>query len=328
MAVDYSVFRKRLYLPSQISDMEFDVFVSALNQSERVRDVWDGVTSIRRVGIVHHEYGFEGHSVPNADLLITNPEVDELSFWFQVFETVAPDGDFSGLRVAVDITGLMRHYVVALPLAAAIRGIVCLSIVYSDPSAYVQGDRTEFSRGKVIMIRPVSGFEGSHQSGLGSSDVLVIGGGYDHVLISAVAENKRAAEHVVVVGMPSLQPHMYQENLLRLSLAKESIRGYSRLQHLLAPASDPFATAGVLASFAEERFGSGGSEVNLYLSPLGPKTQVLGFAWFYLCDRFRESVSIILPTSGGYSAETSTGLGRTWVFDLELKCVDVSEYLD
>lgn len=287
--------------------------------------MWNNVKADIRILINHSEYGFIDGEVPSADHMHTGRTGEgEIDFWLRLMSSAGASEWSSATSIAVDVTGLMRPNVIALPLAFALAGFDSLTALYSDPSAYTSGVGTTFSMGSVSSVAPVNGFEGVHNSALDEQDLLIIGGGYDDRLIGAVAESKRAAEHAVLVGLPSLQPHMYQESLLKLHRASEFINNYSRRNHLFAPANDPFMTADVIADYIGEQIDSG--RANVYLSPIGPKTQALGFSWYYLCEAVGGPVSIIFPYSPRYSRDTSTGIGRTWIFDLELGCLDLSNY--
>ncbi|WP_445169280.1 hypothetical protein ACTXG7_08140 [Mycolicibacterium sp. Dal123E01] len=223
-----------------------------------------------------------------------------------------------------DITGLMRPHVIALPLALALHKFAKATAIYTDPSNYSSGTGTKFTLGPIKGVSPVNGFEGAHNTSVGQEDLLVIGAGYDDKLIRSVAESKKSAEQVVLVGLPSLQPHMYQESLLRLHRVSEFINNYSRHAHLFSPASDPFMTAQVVSDYLHKKPNR--DSVNVYLCPTGPKTQALGFAWYFLCEAIGEATSIIFPYSNLYSRETSTGVGRVRTFELELECVELSKY--
>lgn len=325
MNYDYSYFARTRRNPSELDDLQFDILISAYNRSERVRSVWRDVNAEKRIWINHSQYGFERSEFTDGDAVVDCDSADgELATWLRLVNS----GELAALprdaAIGVDITGMMRPYVATMPLAFAVAGFKTITAIYSDPSAYVSGVGTEFSKGPVLSVAPMNGFEGQHNASFVQKDLVIIGAGYDDQLIAAVAEAKRAAEHVVLVGLPSLQPHMYQESILKLHKASESINSYSRREHLFSPANDPFVTAGVISDYLASRGDKG--DLNVYLSPTGPKTQVLGFAWYYLCEAVGGPISLIFPYSAGYSQETSTGISRTQTFELELGCIDLSGF--
>lgn len=195
-------------------------------------------------------------------------------------------------------------------------GFLRVDVIYSDPLAYESGDKTPFTQGSVTAVRQVRGFEGSHVPDAGEDDLLVIGAGYDDELIRRVAEAKRGARKFEMFGLPSLQPHMYEENQLQAALADEAVGPLPARAQLFAPANNPFATAQELHErITEER---GRKLANLYLSPLATKPQALGFALYYLCECVNTASSIIFPFAEFYSRETSIGWARTSLYELEL----------
>ena len=320
---DYSVFRRDICPPSDLATLSFDFLISAYNESERVKILWDNVSAGQRIWINHAEYGFGSSDLPPSDYVHAGAVGEgELEFWASLFSSDLMPVGSGGARVGIDITGLMRPHVIALPLALTLNGYKSATILYSDPNAYSSGSSTPFSIGPILNVSPVNGFEGIHNTGVNQDDLLIIGSGYDDQVIRAAAESKRAADQVVLVGLPSLQPHMYQESLLRLHKASESIKNYSKRNHLFSPANDPFVTAGVLSEYLGRKFTN---EIdNVYLCPTGPKTQALGFSWYFLCEALQTATSIIYPYAGSYSQETSKGLARTHIFELELESIDIS----
>jgi len=327
LTVDYSLFRRRVCAPDDLAGLKFDVLISAYNESERVNKLWTSVQADVRIWINHEEYGFDDNELPSAHHIHSGLVGEgEIQFWSDLFSSSVLSEVSRDVRLAIDITGLMRPHVLALPLALALHRFSNACALYSDPSGYSGGSGAVFSKGPVLRVSAVNGFEGIHDTSTENRDVLILGAGYDDELITAVAESKRAAEQIVLVGLPSLQPHMYQESLLRLHRASESINNYSRRDHIYAPASDPFTTAGVISEHITH-LRSINSDLNVYLSPVGPKTQVLGISWYYLCEAVNTSTSVIFPYAESYERETSKGIGRTRIFDLEIDLFRIDDYL-
>jgi len=66
-----------------------------------------------------------------------------------------------------------------------------------------------------------------------------------------------------------------------------------------------------------------GRAEHVYLSPVGPKSQVLGFAWYYWCEGVVEGASVLFPYSRSYSRETSRGVAAIHGFVLELDAIAI-----
>ena len=108
---------------------------------------------------------------------------------------------------------------------------------------------------------------------------------------------------------------MYQESVLRSFKASEALGPWWD-ERCFAPANDPFATANVLQERVRQEIAGQGL-TNLYLAALGTKPQVLGFALYYATERRPTATSIIFPFTGGYEQETSKGVARTWLYNVE-----------
>jgi hypothetical protein len=316
--MDYSLLRRQEFTASRIGELPtWNVFLSAYNRSERVKGVFAAVQADRKEWLVHPEYDFSEPELPtDGGRHILNSH-DEAEFWHQYFQEAGVEDWPREARVCIDSTGFMRPHLMLLPRLLRDRGFSRLDVLYADPKAYEAGDKTPFHKGAIIEVRQVRGFEGVHVPDAGEEDLLIIGAGYDDELIRRVAENKRAARKLEMFGLPSLQPHMYEENRLRAAKAEEAVGPLPSRSLLFAPANDPFSTAQELHERLEEERGRRGVK-NLYLSPLATKAQALGFALYYLCECVGEAVSVIFPYAEFYSRETSVGLSRVWLYELEL----------
>lgn len=318
--IDHALLRRNVRSPADLGDLNCDVFLSALNESERVRSVHAGVIAGRKIWLVHQEYGYGAGELPTeGEVFVPDDNLSEVEWWLALVDAKLGNQSLAGARVVVDITGMMRAHIMVMPLIFKELQLESLIVVYSDPTSYMSGARTVFSAGSDVEVRQVQGLEGSHLSP-SPADMLVIGAGYDFGLVRAAAEAKRTCQHLVVLGLPSLQPHMYQESQLSLSDATESLNKFGDGTLLFAPADNPFATASVLQERVSEyarRSGSG----NLYFCPVGSKAQVLGFAWYFLTESRHGPASMLFPFNSKYSRETSVGFSRLHEFELELNWI-------
>ena len=311
--IDYSICRREHIGPSELASISttWDTFISAYNRSERVTQMFGRVKARRKWWLVQSEYRFGRGAVPDGAFVAETR--NEAEFW-QQFEDFAGQ-DWTDGSVCVDITGFMRPQLVFLVMWLV--GIKKKPFValYSDPTHYAKREETVFSKGPVVEVRQVSGCEGSHYPD-STSDCLVIGMGYDDELVRRVAESKDDARKVQLYGLPSLEADMYQESVLRSFKASEALGQWGD-ERCFAPANDPFATASVLRNRVEEEENRPKAMTNLYLSPLGTKPQTLGFGLYFATERRGTGTSIIFPFTEGYEQETSRGVARTWVYDVE-----------
>lgn len=316
--LDYGAFfRSELPTDQVWNATKWDVFISAFNSSERVKLVFDKVAATNKFWLIHNEYGYKSGELPSG-MCLTSPENEEAAFVISIFDQIKNKiaKEIKDVSICVDITGFMRPHLLFLVVFLKNIGIEQFDIIYSEPQRYAKKEQTTFSVGS-ILVRQVAGFEGVNSPNQ-SDDFLIIGSGYDHRLIKAVAEQKDKADKVQIFGLPSLRADMYQENVLNAHKASDAVginRDFS-LDRFFAPANDPFVTASVISDIVQRR-KKNRQISNLYLSPLSTKPQALGFALYYIAECLNQPASILFPISTQYARETSTGLARVWQYTVE-----------
>ena len=291
--VDYTIFYK-----SCVKDQRapipgaFDLFLSAYNGSERVRNVFDRVKAKKKIWVIHHEYRFRKSELPMTGQLYCCDDEDEASACRRLLDHVGPDRERQG-SLCLDLTGFVQPHLMFLMALLWRLGHRTIHCLYSEPKSYLNRESTTFSRSGVSEVREVSGYGGVMEHDV-ANDWLVIGAGYDDRLISEVAQFKDSAAKAMIFGFPSSRADMYQQNLIRAHLAEDSLGPIPSRLRFLAPAYDPFVTASVLCNIVKGTHGLGPIS-NLYLAPLSTKAQVLGFVLFYLYEMQNTSTSIIFP---------------------------------
>jgi hypothetical protein len=220
--------------------------------------------------------------------------------------------------LCIDLTGIIRPHLMFLVRLLKERGVGHFTALYAEPIRYASRENTAFSQGDISAVRPVHGFEGS-PSNSSEPPYLILGIGYDDRLLAAVAEHREKAVKHQVFGLPSLRADMYQESVIRSRKAADEIGdpNFSPDNRSFAPANDPFGTAAVVSNLVTRRLRQYPG-TDIILSPLGPKPQVLGFALFHIHECSALHASIIFPFSTGYAAETSSGIARVWMYEVEL----------
>ena len=223
--------------------------------------------------------------------------------------------------MCIDSTGFIRPHLLVLLWAMKDIGIRTFDVLYTDPVRYSEDENTRFT-GPIEKVEQVPGYEGVHRASVAANDLLVISAGYDFEQIARACEAKLSSKKYILIGLPSLQPHMYQESVLKINRATEWIGDLPPQQRLFASANHPFTVAQALKELVEmEGQGAtalGSQSDNLYLCPVGPKPHVLGFAIYYLRELQNSSASIIYPFADHYPLSTTQGLLRTWQYRIEL----------
>lgn len=321
MSILYSAFPQTTVAPDSVASDQFDLFISARNESDRVKGLFEKVQAGRKIWFEHLEYGLKV-AAPEPGCEFVRLEADDLVEQMLHLVSVMRLSSLGfDSRLGIDITGFLRmHLMVLLRLILeSYDGEVVL--YYSDPETYQRGSKTEFSSGPIVDVVGVPGFEGVHENGPDAADLLIIGASYDHRIVRRVAASRLSAQHRLVWGLPSLQPHMYSESQLQVARARESINGFENERiSLYAPAGDPFVTAQILSAHIRSARRMK-PDLNVYLSPTGTKPQVVGFVLFALLEQRDEPTSVVYAPSEGYSSATATGWARSHRFELSADLV-------
>lgn len=296
----------------------YDLFISAYNLGERITEIHNQVNAAEKLWLIHEEYGLTPTELPVGEKFEL-PSSDEATYCKALIDGLISSGklDILSTRLCIDITGILRPHLMFLTLYLKRLGVRVVDMLYAEPRHYALKEKTPFSTGSILEVRPVRGFEGSPSS-RGSDDFLVIGMGYDDRMLAAVAENKDKAEKHQIFGLPSLRADMYQESVLRSRRAADELSdpNFSENNRSFAPANDPFGTASVLNEVVQRRLVKN-KGTSILLSPLGTKAQALGFAIYYTFECAPIGARIIFPFSQGYSPKTGAGLARAWLYRLE-----------
>jgi hypothetical protein len=291
---------------------KYDVLIAGFNLSARAKAVFDIVDATDKYWLIHPEYGFSGSELPKTGNCLVSNNRNEADF---TLDTIGSVPSIFGKRIAIDITGMMRPSILFLMHYLRFVGVNSYDMLYTDPGRYKRQSETVFSS-DVYEVRQVCGYEGVHNPDM-SSDVLIVGTGYDHELVARVINARSSAKLVQMYSLPSLSADMYQESILRLERVVDSPYQASNEQSAFASANDPFVTCGVLQQTVERLRGLQ-SITNLYLSPLATKPQVLGFGLFFQSNLRSSASSVVFPFAMSYDKETSTGVGKSWVYPVRL----------
>ena len=315
---DYYAFERLAFPPEELDQAgPWDIFWSSYDETQRVREPFERVRADDKQWLVHTEYGFERKDRP-SDAVVLSDSFDPPDLLRFVRDR---QDALCGRSLCIDATGFVSPHLLVLLRALRDVGIRHIDVLYSDPIRYMEDEETAFTTGPVDRVEQIPGYEGVHRGAGIDNEVLVIGAGYDYEQIARACEAKRTSKKYLLTGLPSLQPHMYQESVLRIHRAHEAIGNIPSRQRLYAPANHPFTVAQMLHDVVfgeeEEAKAQGRPPRNTYLCPVGPKPHVLGFALYYLRELDGKAASIIYPFSGSYGRLTTQGLLRTWQYSVE-----------
>ena len=316
MMIDFSFLNKDKVDLALLENMAqpYSFFISAYDNSDRVKEVFSKMSAQDKKWFSFLEYGLGSNNPQEA--YIPEKYIDESDYMVQAWENLLESSNLN--RLCIDISGFIGHHLMFLIKLLQEKKIKKFDALYSEPIRYAFGQDTEFTSGVVLETRQVQGFQGSHDLDT-TADLLIINSGYDDILISHVGEHKSNASKIQIFGFPSLKADFYQENVFRASKAEEDVTSHvgDKQRFVFAPSYDPFATAEVLRETVKKR-NRKKKITNLYLSPLATKSQLLGFAIYYLWDLVNEPASIIMPICEQYKPDTSFGVGRIWKYEIIL----------
>jgi hypothetical protein len=318
MNIEYFIDSKKEYDIETIKDLNWDIFISCYNNSERVKKIFSTICAKDKLWIITPEYEYVKSEYPNENYL----EGESFNEAELILGTIGKYlKDKNHLHICIDITGFMRPHIIFLVKYMKLNNISNYDLIYSEPSYYAKKSDTSFTESDVNKVRQISNFEGSHHINT-ANDVLIIGVGYDHNLVSRVILNKDQAHLIFLFGLPSLSADMYQESILRFNRVSADSKKISNENTFFSSVNDPFVNASVLSNIykylKKKQEKKKQKEFNLYLCPLSTKPQALGFALFYMKELQNEAASIIFPFSSSYSKNTSIGIGRIWLYPIHL----------
>ncbi|AMO20733.1 hypothetical protein [Flavobacterium columnare] len=324
--MDYTIFYKKKYensdIDTLIEELDFDFFISAYNESERITTVFDKINSTYKHWIILPEYKFSEVEISH----LSNVKFDYSEFSFSddegeiILDYYSQNEELFKLgKIGVDITGFLRPHLVFLIRLLKEKNISKVDFIYSEPVNYKKKEETLFSE-DYYEIREIKGCLNSHNPET-TNDLLILGSGYDYQMVSKVAKFKADTKKVQVLGFPPLQADMFQENILKVYQAEEDVSsGQFSLDSeeiILSPANDPFVTAQLISEFVK-REQKQKELTNIYLCPISTKAHTLGIALYYINECLDKPVSIIFPFSKKYSRETSEGISKIWIYKVEL----------
>lgn len=303
--MDYTIFYKESFENGDLDCHDvYDYFFSAYDACERTITIFNNINSSEKTWIDFPHYGnkYDGENVYKC------MSYSEDECFIDLFSTTKIQRDS---KICIDITGFIRPHLIFFITYLHRLGIKKIDFLYSEPLHYKNAEETTFS-GFIDEVKIIEGCGSEINLPNTEDDLLIISAGYDDKLIAKVSQHKsKIKKKYYLLGFPSLQADMYQESILKIFQAKESI---GKRIDKFAPAFDPFVTAQIISDIIDEN----GNHSNIYLSPLSTKPQTLGIVFYYLWNFNKKPINIIFPYSKIYHPKTATGIKKTWKYTFEL----------
>ena len=306
---------------------QYDLFISAYTNEDIVLDTYKNINANEKLWLIFSEYDLNLAEIDGEKF---NPSLkDETTKEADYIRGVYEDYIVKNIdkKICIDITGFNKPYLIYMIIyLKEMDTIKKIDLIYTEPQQYVKGTKTVFSRDS-IKSRDIVTFDESFPS-RGENDLFIVNVGYDFRLVKGVLEG-RHAKIKPLLGFPSLQPIMYQENILNLIKSKNELGINENEELLYAPANHPFITAQVVSEYINaytKKYGL--DEIkNIYLSPLATKAQTIGMTLFYIFEKEKykkEDISIHIryPFTNKYSSSSSKGVFRINKYTIEFDLFD------
>lgn len=306
---------------------KYDLFISGYNKEEMVTKVFHKIDANEKIWLLFPDYeiekseiDFHEKSIFTSDLKMTDArlEMKYVNTFIEEFRIVET---YKNKKIAIDITGFVKPYMFYLILVLK-EHFSNVDIIYTEPTSYTNKEDTSFSDDSATDVRSINGYD--MRSEYGCDDLLLINAGYDYALISRVAVNKKQIKNnKILIGFPSLQPIMYQENILNFKKVSEELGIQSNdFNPIFAPANDPFETAKAIKNYVEEYVTAHSNVNTIYLVPVATKAQALGMQLFSIYEKetLKQNdidIKLLYPFTKGYASDSGKDLFRINKYQLE-----------
>jgi len=309
--MDYSIFYTTKHKNLEDGSFEeYDLFISGFDLCERTKKIYDEIKSKEKVWLIFPQYKDIKDTDYNSYSNYYFDSSYEEDTYFEKF--LGKYNVSSEIKLCIDITGFIRPHLIFLIKMLYMTGVKKIDFLYSEPNHYERGENTSFT-GITGAVESVKWCSSENNNPDSDNDLLIVATGYDDKLVQKILQDKlRVKTKYHLIGFPSLQLDMYQENILKLNQTKELVENNSYTE--FAPAMDPFITAQTIHDIIERDK----SYTNIYLCPISTKPHTLGVALYYLNNFRTKPVSIIFPYSKRYNIKTAIGMKRIWKYTFEL----------
>ncbi len=296
---------------NDISEVSYDVFISAFDGCERTLDTYNRITSKVKYWLLFPQYKFaDTIQLPQDALFSESLEENEY-----INAVISQIGELNNCKICIDSTGFLIPHLIFLMMLLKRRGIKEFHMLYSAPKKYRNDESTVFSVG-ANQTRPVVGYSSSPKS-INGDDVLIILAGFDDTLITNVARDKSKSKYkYLFMGFPPLQADMYQQNILQLNKSKETI-GQTNVCYCKSPAYDPFISASKIQKIIDSLTYDARYDISfIHIAPLSTKPMAIAAALVYM-NNPDLPIDVVYPTSDSYRCDHSEGISRTWRYVIE-----------
>jgi hypothetical protein len=121
---EYNIFSKtELFDPGAWAEHAWDVFASAFNSSDRVQIVFDRANAKRKYWLIHSEYAYQEHELPDGvSFRISSDEAQSMMAFVRAVEKDV-GRNIDQISFCIDLTGFMRPHLLFLALYLHVRNV-------------------------------------------------------------------------------------------------------------------------------------------------------------------------------------------------------------
>jgi hypothetical protein len=307
--MDYSIFYSSKHVNLQDGSFpKYDLFLSGFDLCARTKTIFDEINSKEKIWLIFPQYKDIKETDYDSYNFYHNPSFEEDTYFENFCDSCNINPE---MKLCIDITGFIRPHLIFLIKMFYTLGVKKIDFLYSEPNHYERGENTSFT-GITGAVEPVKWCSSENNNPDSDNDLLIIATGYDDKLVQKILQDKlRVKTKYHLIGFPSLQLDMYQENILKLNQTKELVENNSYTE--FAPAMDPFMTAQAIHDIVEKDQ----KYTNIYLCPISTKPHTLGIALYYLYNFKDKPITIVFPYSKKYNIKTAIGMKRIWRYTFE-----------
>lgn len=133
--IDYNLLYKDDYNIVDEWSFQYDLFISAYNDSERVIKVYNKINAKNKLWLMQPDYGYIQEEYPEGELFINDSCNNESDFIKTLFEThnIPLEKDF---KICIDITGFIKPYMMTLIAYLVRLGHIKFDIIFTEPEFY------------------------------------------------------------------------------------------------------------------------------------------------------------------------------------------------
>ncbi len=329
MITPYELMKSTELYEDNISDIkciEYDIFISAFNNEQMVKDVYSEVIAKEKYWLVLSEYKLSNENISRlkSSFYFNEPYSSslEINCIVNMFKHFAI-ADINKKNICIDITGFVKPYLVFLIDYLDQEGIENITLIYSEPKEYEKKANTSFSK-NILDVRRIRNFNEFYTQER-KNDLTIINVGYDYKLVDKVIGDKKPNNKRILIGFPSLQASMYQENIINLKLSRNLDEGLKENEFIYAAANNPYLTAKSISESVSSYLDNINYEYveNITLIPLATKAQTLGMILFYIFekdkyDKKNININFTYPFTEEYSSSAGKGIAKINIYNIEL----------